>query len=58
MTGHVTGGEMMSQRASDSLPRTIPSWLRALGAVALAAIGAAAAYAVAIAAANFSRIGV
>jgi hypothetical protein len=39
-------------------PRTIPGWLRALGVIALAAIGAAAAYAVAIAAANFSRIGV
>ena len=48
----------MSQRAPDPLPRAIPTWLRALGAVALAAIGAAAAYAVAIGAANFSRIGV
>jgi hypothetical protein len=48
----------MSQRASGSLPRPIPIWLRALGVVALAAIGAAAAYAVAIGAANFSRIGV
>jgi hypothetical protein len=39
-------------------PRTIPGWLHALGVVALVAIGAAAAYAVAIAAVNFSRIGV
>lgn len=48
----------MSQRTSDSLPRSIPGWLLALGAVAIAAIGAAAAYAVVIAAANFARIGV
>jgi hypothetical protein len=38
--------------------REVPIWLRALGAVALAAIGAGAAYAVAIAATNFARIGV
>ena len=36
----------------------LPTWLLALGAVALAAIAAAAAYAVAIGAANFARIGV
>lgn len=48
----------MSQRASDSILRPIPGWLRALGIVALAAIGAAAAYAVAIGVTNFSRIGV
>ena len=39
-------------------PRPIPVWLRAIGVIALAAIGAAAAYAVAIGAANFGRIGV
>jgi hypothetical protein len=50
--------ETMSQRAPDSLPTTIPIWLRALGIVALTAIGAAAAYAVAIGVTNFSRIGV
>jgi len=48
----------MSQREPDPTPRPIPSWLRALGGVALAAIGAALAYAVAIGVANFPRIGV
>jgi len=37
---------------------TVPIWLRALGVIALAAIGGAMAYAVAIGIANFSRIGV
>jgi hypothetical protein len=46
------------QRTVDSIPRPIPGWLRAIGAIALAAIGAAATYAVAIGAANFARIGV
>ena len=36
----------------------VPVWLRALGGVALAAIGGGMLYAVAIAVANFSRIGV
>ena len=45
-------------RELHSNPRPVPIWLRALGAVALAAIGAALAYAVAISAANFARIGV
>ena len=36
----------------------VPLWLRALGGVALAAIGGGMLYAVAIAVANFSRIGV
>ena len=39
-------------------PTHVPLWLRALGGVALAAIGAGMLYAVAIAFANFSRIGV
>lgn len=48
----------MSQRKPGSIATPVPSWLRALGAVALAAIGIAATYAVAIAATNFARIGV
>jgi hypothetical protein len=36
----------------------VPVWLRALGGLALAAIGGAMLYAVAIGIANFSRIGV
>jgi hypothetical protein len=50
--------EAMAQRAPDSRRPSMPSWLIALGVVSLTAIAAAAAYAVAIAAANFSRIGV
>jgi hypothetical protein len=53
-----TQGGSMSQRTLDSIARPIPAWLRAIGAIALAAIGAAAAYAVAIGATNFARIGV
>ena len=49
---------MVSQREPDSRPSPAANWLRALGAVALAAIGAAAAYAVAIAVINFAHIGV
>lgn len=48
----------MSQREPDSIRPPIPSWLRALAAVALAAIGAAAAYAISIGIVNFARIGV
>jgi hypothetical protein len=48
----------MSQRELRSPGPAIPIWLRALGAIALAAIGAAGAYAVAIGIANFARIGV
>ena len=36
----------------------VPVWLRALGVLALAAIGAGAAYAIAIGISNFARIGV
>lgn len=43
----------MSQRTPAA-----PIWLRALGALALTALGGAMLYAVAIGAANFSRIGV
>jgi hypothetical protein len=49
---------MTSQPEPHSLRTPIPGWLRALGIAALAAIGAGASYAIAIAAANFSRIGV
>jgi hypothetical protein len=48
----------MSQHVSDPSAPPIPIWLRALGAVAIAAIAAAVTYAVAIGVANFSRIGV
>jgi hypothetical protein len=43
---------------ADPSGRRVPAWLTALTVLALAAIGASLAYAVAIAAANFSRIGV
>ncbi len=39
-------------------PSTSPWWLRALGALALGAIGGSLLFAVAIGIANFSRIGV
>jgi hypothetical protein len=48
----------MSRQTIDAVSRPIPAWLRAIGAIALAAIGAAAIYAMAIGAANFERIGV
>jgi hypothetical protein len=41
----------------DGVP-VVPIWLRAIGVLALAAIGGAMGYAVAIGIANFSRIGV
>jgi len=43
-------------RASSGVP--VPIWLRAIGGLALAAIGGAMLYAIAIGIENFSRIGV
>jgi hypothetical protein len=43
----------MQERAA-----TVPLWLRALGGVAVAAIGGGMLYAIAIGLANISRIGV
>jgi hypothetical protein len=48
----------MSERHGGAGAQPAPLWLRALGALVLAAMGGAMVYAVAIGIANWSRIGV